>query len=258
MTEASEGRSLSFDRAADYYDDTRGDTDEVEQSVALLAQQLPVEGRCLEVGVGTGRMAIPLVGRGYDVVGVDISMKMMAKLRAKRESPFPLVQADATRLPFADQSFAAAYSIWVFHLIPGWTEVIDEIARVIRPGASVTVALGGGFGRGPWEDIAARFRSVTGVENVGARNIEEVDAAMVARGFTVLELPTRVTRHEIAPAEILRRLDQGYYSFTWLVEESTRRAAAAATRSWAEQRYGDLDTPLPNEFGATWRRYDRN
>ena len=259
MTGGLEGGSLSFDRAADYYDDTRGDTDEVERSSALLADQLPAEGQILEVGVGTGRMALPLHRRGFEIVGVDLSRRMMDKLLLKNGGtpPFPLAQADATRLPFADASFAAVYSIWVLHLIPAWEQAIDEVIRVLQPHGSFTVALGGQFGAGAWEEIAMKFRSLTGAENVGAKSIGEVSDAMSTRRWVGRELPPFKVEHEVTPAEVIRRLEEGCYSFTWLVDEQTRREAAAATRSWAERRYGDLDTPRPNEFGAVWRRYDR-
>ena len=56
----------------------------------------------LEVGVGTGQVALPLHDAGIRVVGMDLSSPMLAKLveKAKGRSPVPLVQADATRMPF--------------------------------------------------------------------------------------------------------------------------------------------------------------
>jgi SAM-dependent methyltransferase len=45
--------------------------------------QLAAAGKVLELGIGTGRLAIPLVGRGIDVHGVDASEEMVAKLREK-------------------------------------------------------------------------------------------------------------------------------------------------------------------------------
>jgi SAM-dependent methyltransferase len=72
------------DRFADLYDDTvppavQADT---EATVAFLAANAG-EGPLLELGVGTGRIALPLAERGYEVHGIDASQAMVAKLRAK-------------------------------------------------------------------------------------------------------------------------------------------------------------------------------
>ena len=50
--------------------------------VALL-EELAGEGPVLELGVGTGRLALPLAARGLEVHGIDSSEAMVAKLRAK-------------------------------------------------------------------------------------------------------------------------------------------------------------------------------
>jgi SAM-dependent methyltransferase len=70
------------DAFADVYDDWYQDISAVEATVNLLAgfagefAPAPV----LELGVGTGRLAIPLAARGVDVVGLDTSEAMLAKL----------------------------------------------------------------------------------------------------------------------------------------------------------------------------------
>ena len=71
----------SFDQAtADIYDqEPRGDEDVATDFLAELAG----EGPALELAIGTGRIAIPLAGRGIRVDGIDFSEPMVAKLRAK-------------------------------------------------------------------------------------------------------------------------------------------------------------------------------
>lgn len=75
--------SLSFDPAAEYYDRTRV-TDAVSLSAAidLLHDVLP-PGPALEIGVGTGALAVPVAARGRRLVGVDLSRAMLAKLHEK-------------------------------------------------------------------------------------------------------------------------------------------------------------------------------
>jgi len=72
------------DRWADVYDEWAAKHLATAGEVEFLAE-LARGGRALELGVGTGRIAIPLVERGIDVVGIDASDRMIEKLRAKTD-----------------------------------------------------------------------------------------------------------------------------------------------------------------------------
>jgi SAM-dependent methyltransferase len=67
---------------ADLYDEFFGDRDDLDVVVETL-DRLAGNGRVLEFGIGTGRIAIPLAERGLGVHGVEISQPMVDKLRAK-------------------------------------------------------------------------------------------------------------------------------------------------------------------------------
>jgi SAM-dependent methyltransferase len=81
-------RSTYGDAFADVYDDWYQGISDVGSTVDLLAQlaaefaPLPV----LELGVGTGRLAVPLASRGLEVVGLDASDAMLAQLAKKDTS----------------------------------------------------------------------------------------------------------------------------------------------------------------------------
>lgn len=68
------------ERIADVYDDWYVSYDEA--AVTVLGE-LAQGGRVLELGIGTGRIALPLLRRGVEVHGIDASEAMAAKLRAK-------------------------------------------------------------------------------------------------------------------------------------------------------------------------------
>ncbi len=70
------------DTVADVYDDRHEDREDLAPVVALLAE-LAAGGKALELGIGTGRVALPLAERGVEVHGIDASKAMVAKLRAK-------------------------------------------------------------------------------------------------------------------------------------------------------------------------------
>lgn len=94
--------------------------------------------RILEVGCGSAPCARWLVQRGAEVVAFDVSAGMLRHARdadARTGTAVPLVQADAARLPFADNSFDDVFS--AFGGIPFVADsagAMQEVARVLRPG----------------------------------------------------------------------------------------------------------------------------
>jgi len=72
------------DRFADVYDDWYHDVSDVDATVARVAAlAVPRGGRVLELGAGSGRLALPLAERGLDVWAVDASAVMLERLAAK-------------------------------------------------------------------------------------------------------------------------------------------------------------------------------
>lgn len=78
-------RSTYGDRFADVYDDWYHGVSDVDATVHLVTDIIRDSGsdRVLELGVGTGRLAIPLAAAGFDVVGVDTSEAMLDQLAAR-------------------------------------------------------------------------------------------------------------------------------------------------------------------------------
>jgi SAM-dependent methyltransferase len=101
------------DKVADIYDEYVAEVNlHVEATVSTLAE-LARGGRVLELGIGTGRVALPLALRGLEVEGIDASEAMVERLRAK---------AGGDRVPvtigdFADVKVEGSFSLVfvVFH-----------------------------------------------------------------------------------------------------------------------------------------------
>src|SRR5574341_1166072 len=112
--------SRSFDRAAGVYDQTR-DLPEpvVTHGLPAILEQAGLNALILDVGTGTGRISIPLLERGANLFGCDLSAKMMARLREKYPAA-RVAQADAARLPFASRQFDALLTVHVIHLVGQW------------------------------------------------------------------------------------------------------------------------------------------
>jgi len=94
------------ERFADVYDEWYADLTDTDACVATLVR-LAGGGRVLELGVGTGRLAVPLAGRGLDVTGIDTSPAMLARLGAKPGGDRVVtVVGDMTDPPVGQQRFA--------------------------------------------------------------------------------------------------------------------------------------------------------
>jgi ubiquinone/menaquinone biosynthesis C-methylase UbiE len=138
--------TVSFDPVAGIYDATRwsGVPPEVMKKILNTMNELLTSCRAiLDVGIGTGRFAEYFNDAGFNIVGVDVSLSMMAKAREKRIRN--LVQADAHHLPFRDAAFDGAIMIHVLHLVRDWVQVVGEVARVTSETVVAEVEGGGGF-----------------------------------------------------------------------------------------------------------------
>jgi len=121
----------SFDRIADKFDETRSLPDEVMARVVdTMGASMTPGAKVLDAGVGTGRFALPLQDRGFDVVGVDVSVRMMEKAVSKGVRG--LVRSDVCALPFRDKAFDYAVSVHLIHLVKEWRCALSEIGRVTR------------------------------------------------------------------------------------------------------------------------------
>ena len=252
-------RSVNFDRAAEYYDRTRvTDPEALAETLDLLEGELAARGRILEIGVGTGALAVPLVERGLDVVGIDVSTAMLAQLRKKSET-MPVLAADATALPFPGDTFGAAYARWVLHLIPGWREVVGELARVVEPGGVVLVEPGGyqGTWLEVWHEIRARLGDAAapiGLDTHGGTG--DLDDAFAGHGAGARTLPAVRAASTATLGRFFPEARERLFSWTWRVDEGRLRAALDEVESWAHERYGhDLDA-IGADVEMAWRAYD--
>jgi SAM-dependent methyltransferase len=253
--------SIRFDTAADHYDRTRAISDEaMGRTISLLASELRDRGRVLEVGVGTGLLALRLHESGIPVSGLDLSAPMLAKLVEKSGGapPFPLVLGDATTMPFADGAFGAAYLRWVLHLIPGWRAALAEMARVVRPGGVLLLSLGTFDEVGT--AIRARFSEITGLSTdpVGLMwgEHDALDAELERLGARLRVLPPILEEGEEPLGTFLDAIEKGRWSWTWHVPEDARLDAVRELRPWAEERYGPLDRVERYSVETVWRAYD--
>jgi SAM-dependent methyltransferase len=127
------------DRIADVYDAMMADLPDPTDSVDRLAD-LAGPGPALELGIGTGRVALPLAARGVQVHGVDASEAMVGRLRAKPGGEaIPVTLGDFAGVP-AEGDYRLVYVVFntFFALLTQDAQVrcFAGVARRLAPGGA--------------------------------------------------------------------------------------------------------------------------
>ena len=165
LSSDEESQALYRDWATTYDDTMLGGLQ--YQSPRVVAERLAAlldsrQGAVLDIGCGTGLVGRELAARGFGTIdGIDISPEMMTVARQKggyRE----LICADLNaRLPLADASYSAAICCGTFTSGHVRAHCIDEILRVLAPGApfafTVKLQVWESFG---FKDALARFEAL--------------------------------------------------------------------------------------------------
>lgn len=245
--------SRSFDRAASFYDQTRPLAEPSAQpGIQAILDITGPRARLLDVGTGTGRISIPLLERGLDLIGCDLSSKMLGRLQEK----FPgarIAQADASYLPFPSDHFEFVMTVHILHLIPSWREVLREISRVLQPGgAYLNVKTWGSTGTSSRERLRMFWRDWLGTQGFNAYNPGLQDQAEFVRELGSMGADVReveVLRYPLTFTlrEELERFAARIYSDSWDIPNPVFDASIEELRTWVENEYGDLDQPRQDE-----------
>ena len=123
----------------------RGDPAVIGATVDFLAE-LAGDGAALELGIGTGRIALPLAARGVPVVGIELSEAMAARLREKQGGDAIPVTIGDFAATSVDGAFTLAYV--VFNTINNLTTqdaqvaCFENVAAHLEPGGCFVIEVG--------------------------------------------------------------------------------------------------------------------
>jgi SAM-dependent methyltransferase len=104
-------------------------TGDLHEPVAVGLHRRHSSAWVLDLGGGNGLLARHLQERGLNGVVLDQARYVSA-------APRPAVQADASAIPFRDESFDAVAALWMLYHFTDQALVLEEAARVLRPGGS--------------------------------------------------------------------------------------------------------------------------
>jgi phosphatidylethanolamine/phosphatidyl-N-methylethanolamine N-methyltransferase len=132
----------AYDRWAPVYDLVFGAVFERGRRAAIEAAER-VGGRILEVGVGTG-ISLPDYAPANRLVGIDLSEPMLRKAQERVDelglkNVEQLAVMDAENLSFPENSFDVVVAQYVISTVPNPEAVLDEIARVVKPGGEIII-----------------------------------------------------------------------------------------------------------------------
>jgi ubiquinone/menaquinone biosynthesis C-methylase UbiE len=240
------GRSVSFDRAAGFYDETRGFPAGEEANIAALIAQagkLTPNKRLLEIGIGTGRISAPLTRHCRRIYGIDLSMPMMHRIRSKPGGEsIRLVQGDAEHLPFAADSFDRVLIAHVLHLVTDIYAAIAELARVLHPDGCLLHC---------WNERPETFKPLRAaweaVMNTPLRadRWQHIAPTLEHAGWRPDGDPYRYS-YELrqSPQDFINVFKQRRWSSTWaLTDEEVTRGIAAMEES-ARSTFDNLSRPM--------------
>lgn len=111
--------------------------------------------RLLDVGAGTGALALLLAALGHDVIGVDLTPAMLSVARRKAAAlglDVTFLEGDAAHMPLADGAVDGVISRHLLWTLPDPNAALREWQRVTRPGGTVAVM------DGWWADSSAGMR----------------------------------------------------------------------------------------------------
>jgi SAM-dependent methyltransferase len=140
MAELMMAKEAVYDEIADWYEKEFLGAPAIEPEepstdpIGICAALEELLGRgsssCIEIGCGTGVYASWLRRRGWNPVGFDVSEAMLRHAAPR----LPVARADAARLPLAAACVSTVVGIMVHTDMPDYPAILNEAARVLRPG----------------------------------------------------------------------------------------------------------------------------
>ncbi|HET6242268.1 MAG TPA: demethylmenaquinone methyltransferase, partial [Arthrobacter sp.] len=109
------------------------------RKIVVEAMDVKAGQRVLDLAAGTGTSSEPYADAGIDVIACDFSLGML-KVGKRRRPDIDFVAGDATRLPFADNTFDATTISFGLRNVNEPKKALAEMLRVTKPGGRLVIA----------------------------------------------------------------------------------------------------------------------
>jgi ubiquinone/menaquinone biosynthesis C-methylase UbiE len=113
--------------------------DRIEKEIFAVHLNHTQKGHLLELGCGTGHWTKFFSEQGFHVTAIDNSAAMLRIAKKKNIPDILFRKADASWLPFPDESFSTIVSITMLEFVDDVHQVIHEIYRILKPGGTLVL-----------------------------------------------------------------------------------------------------------------------
>lgn len=254
-------KRVDFSRNSEVYDQRHGAT--ISGDLAqLMAGLLPPGATVIDIGAGTGRVAVPLAERGLRVVAIDPAIPMLQTILQKSGATIP-VCAEGNRLPLRGKSADAVVAARLMYLAPAWQGLLAEAKETLRTGGILFHEWGNGESDEKWVQIREKARSLFEAAGVatpfhpGARSEAEVDAYIRSMGFVRKQEIVAGSGPWITLGVFLDKIQSGEFSYIWSVPKEVQESCLPQLRRWSEENF-DLSLPAPMPAELRWVAYERS
>lgn len=161
----------------------------IEPTVEFLAELIG-DGRALELGIGTGRIAIPLAQRGISVNGIELSRAMVRELRAKPGSEAIGITIGDFSTAKADGKFAVAYLLFntIMNMTTQEAQVacFQNVSEQLEPGGKFVIEVSvPDLQRLPAGETVRPFR--VSESRLGFDEYDLANQGLISHHFTLVE-----------------------------------------------------------------------
>lgn len=132
-----QSKSSEWAKSIDHLDPKRR-----EKELELLGIAQSQHRIILDAGCGGGTYGLVLARNGNKVIGVDISQDSITaahRFAEKEKLDFSPLKGDIERMPFRDEFFDICVCGFILHHLPGMSQTVSELYRVLKPGGIITI-----------------------------------------------------------------------------------------------------------------------
>ena len=233
----------TWDAVASGYAEELGRHTAYAEEALRIAAPAP-SARVLDVGTGPGVLAFLVAPRVAQVDAVDFSPGMIEQVRARGEreriTNVRGAVMDAQSLAFADATFDAAFSLFVFMFVPDRARGFRELFRVLKPGGRVVVATWAPIDRRPmmkvgFEALAEALPELPPPQKGDLQQPEECIRELSAAGFGAVEVRAfSASLHVDSPEQYLAMMERTGAPFAMLKKRLGPEGWAAAMSRMVE------------------------
>jgi len=253
---------VDFSRGASSYDRRHGAVLDAAAAARLVeSASLGSPSVILDLGAGTGRVAVSFASIGHRLFAIDVARPMLQALRDKAGAvPVHVAAAEGARLPFADARFDAVVLARILYLMSDWQDILIEAMRVVAPGGCLLHEWGNGEAGEEWVQVREKARALFEAAGVVqpfhpcVRDEKEVVAFLARQGWLEKAAVSIGPRSPLSLDAFLTRIVDGECSYTWNVPADVQARCLPELKAWASMQFNLVrEIPMPREM--IWRVY---